>query len=218
MAQDSIFGYVPPAQAAQPQIAYGPGGYVPPPVATPAMAYRPPATAPAPAAATTPGAATTITPMTGAAGIVAGGLQAGAPAAAAYDTKSGVISALGAGASGAASGALVGSVVPGIGTALGAAVGGGIGLLSGGLNAYLAVGKENKNKRERNRLLDEAERKQATRDKIARNDALSEQNYQRGEVERQKKWAKNLQVREAIKGLVDDGTVERDRYVKTGRV
>ncbi len=226
MAYDSIFGYTPPAPAAQPQIAYGPGGYVPPPVATPAMAYAPPAPAPAPAApaaaytppATTPGAATTITPLTGAAGIVAGGLQAGAPAAAAYDTKSGAISALGAGASGAASGALVGSVVPGIGTGVGAAVGGGIGLLTGGLNAYLAVGKENKNKRDRNRLLAEAEQKQAARDKLARSDALSQQAYDRKQVELQKKWAKNLQVRGAIKELVDSGTVERDRYVKTGRI
>ncbi len=228
MAYDSIFGYVPPASVRQPQTAYAPGGAAPAAAPSPAMAYTAPAAAPVAALApvgpsvtppaTTPTAAPTITPVSGAASIAYGGLQAGAPAAASYDTKSAVISTLGAGAAGAAQGALVGSVVPGIGTGLGAAVGGGIGLVTGGLNAYLSVGKENKNKSDRNKLLAEAERKQAARDKLARSDALSQQAYDRKQTELQKKWAKNLQVRGAIKELVDSGTVERDRYVKTGRI
>lgn len=208
MPQDSIFGYVPPAGAAKfgPQALIGEtqltGGFLtgdttPPPAAP---SYTPPAT--------NPGSAVKISPLASAA---YGGVQAGAPAAQAYDTKSGVISTLGAAAGGAAAGAVVGGPV-------GALVGGGLGLLTGGLNAYLAVGKANKTKRDQKRLLQEAEAKQAARDKIARDDAISQLAYDRTQVNLQKKWAKSLQVREAIKGLVDDGTVERDRYVKTGRI
>ncbi len=225
MAQDSIFGYVPTPAPARPQVAYGPGGMAPPVVPSPAMGYTPPAAPAAPpppvvvgapaAAATTPA---TPSPWQGAGYIAAAGAQAGSPAAAAYDTKSGVASALGAGASGAASGALIGSVVPGIGTATGALAGGAIGLITGGLNAWLSVGAKNKAERDQNRLLREAEAKQAKRDKIARDDALSQQAYDRKQVELQKRWAKNLQVREAIKGLVADETAGRDRYVATGRV
>ncbi len=216
-AYDSIFGYVPPATGAA-SVSRA-AGTEPDPTGWPVAPATVQGHLTAPVRATTPAATpysytppAPVAPSTNPLAAAAyGGLQAGAPAAAAYDTKSGVISTLGAGASGAAAGAVVGGPV-------GAVVGGGLGLLTGGLNAYLSVGKTNKDRRNQNKLLAEAAQKQAARDKLARDDALSQQAYDRGETARQQRWAKNLQVRDAIKGLIDDGTIARDRYVKTGRV
>ncbi len=139
------------------------------------------------------------------------GLTAAQPAANAYDTKSGIISTLGAGASGAATGAVVGGPV-------GALIGGGTGLLLGGLNAYLSVGAKNKAKRDQNRLLREAEAKQATRDKIARDDAVSQLAYDRKEAARQKQWAKNLQIRQALHDAAAGDKTADAEFIATGRV
>ncbi len=116
----------------------------------------------------------------------AGGLQAGQVGAQAYDTKSAVVSTLGAGVAGAIAGAPAGPV----GIAAGAAAG----LALGGLNAWLAVGKENKASRDKKKILAETKAEQKKRDEIARADALDELSYQRKQVEEAKRleeWQRN---------------------------
>ncbi len=116
-----------------------------------------------------------------------GGMQAAQAGTQAYDTKSGVISALGAGAAGAATGAVVGGVP-------GAIVGGTVGLGLGALNAWMAVGKENKAARDRKKILSEAKAEQDRRDKIARDDAIDGLAFERGQIEEAKRleeWKRN---------------------------
>lgn len=191
-----------------------PGGYVAPPAASPAMAWTPPAVAPA---LPTPPVATPAKPsaLSAMAPAIAG-LQAGQVGSQAYDTKSGVVSALGAGASGAAAGALAGSVVPGVGTAAGAVVGGGVGLVTGALNAWMTVGKENKANRDRRKVLAEAKAEQNRRDEVARADAVDGLAFERKQIADQKRleeWQRN-------RGLLAESAAKSksrtDEYISRG--
>ncbi len=80
------------------------------------------------------------------------------------------------------------------------------------------MGAKNKAKRDQNRLLREAEAKQANRDKIARDDAVSQLAYDRKQADLQKQWAKNLQIQQALKGAAADNQTADAAFIATGRV
>ncbi len=101
---------------------------------------------------------------------------------------------------------------------MGAVVGGGIGLITGGLNAYLSVGQKNKAKRDQRRLLREAEAKQERRDKIARDDAVSDLAYTRKQTDLQKQYAKNLQIRQMLQDSAGRDKAADAEFIATGRM
>lgn len=153
---------------------------------------------------------TTTSAYTAAAPALAG-LQAGQMGLSAYDTKSGVVSALGAAGAGAATGAMVGGPV-------GALVGGGVGLVTGALNAWMSAGQQNKANRERRKLLAEAKAEQDRRDKIARDDALDGLAFERKELAEQKRleeWQRN-------RALIAEASAKKkaraDEYIARGYV
>jgi hypothetical protein len=194
----------PPAAAQGPQApavprALTPAGGTPGPTA-----LTPPA---APTAAPRPTATSAYT----AAAPALAGLQAGQMGLGAYDTKSGVVSALGAAGAGAAAGAMVGGPV-------GAVVGGGVGLVTGALNAWMSTSQQNKANRERRKLLAEAKAEQARRDKIARDDALDALAFERKELAEQKRleeWQRN-------RALIAEASAKKkaraDEYIARGYV
>src|SRR5690606_21265654 len=129
----------------------------------------------------------------------------------AYDTKTGVVSTLGAAATGAAMGAVVGGPV-------GALVGGGVGAVTGALNAWMSVGQQNKANRERRKLLAEAKAEQNRRDKIARDDALDGLAFERkqlAEQQRLEEWQRN-------RAIIAEAQIKKkaraDEYIARGYV
>lgn len=114
-----------------------------------------------------------------------GGLQAGQLGTQAYDGKSAAVAIGGAAAAGALAGAPAGPV----GAAVGGIVGGGV----AALQAWLAVGANNREKRRQRKLLSEAKAEQNVRDKLARSDSLDQLAYDRDSIEEAKaadRWAK----------------------------
>lgn len=181
----------------------------PGPVTAPPVAAASTAPAPAPPTQNQPSGLSALAPAIS-------GLQAGQLGSQAYDTQSGIVSTLGAAASGAAAGALAGSVVPGVGTAVGALVGGGIGLVTGGLNAWMSVGKENKANRDRKKLLAEAKAEQKRRDDIARADAVDELAFERKKIEEQKRLAEWQQNRGLLADAAAQSKAQTDEYISRG--
>lgn len=176
----------------------------------PAGGYSGPAAYTAPAVSTTTPRPTTTSAYTAAAPAIAG-LQASQMGMGAYDTKSGVVSALGAAGTGAAAGAMVGGPV-------GAVIGGGVGLVTGALNAWMSVGQQNKANRERRKLLAEAKAEQNRRDKIARDDALDGLAFERKRLAEQKRleeWQRN-------RALIAEASAKKkaraDEYIARGYV
>lgn len=179
-----------------------------------------PTPAPAPATTTSP-RPTTPSAYTYAAPALAG-LQAGQAGLGAYDTTTGVVSALGAAGAGAASGALSGAAIGAmggpIGAGAGALIGGGVGLVTGALNAWMSVGAQNRARRERKRLLAEAKAEQARRDRIARADALDALAFERRELEE----AKRLQEWQRNRALIAEAQAKKkaraDEFIARGFV
>lgn len=137
------------------------------------------------------------------------GLEAAQNAGPSYDMTSGLVNVGAATAAGAASGAMVGGPV-------GAVIGGGVGLVTSGLNAWLQVRQENKDKADMNRLLREIEEKQARKERIARQDQLAQIRYDRKQTEFNKSWNAANAQRDQITNLINQNTTLRDRFIQSG--
>ncbi len=141
---------------------------------------------------------------------VLAGLQAGQAGLNAYDTKTGVASALGAAAAGGLAGATLGPA--------GAAVGAGAGLLLGGLNAWMSVGRENKANRDRRKLLAEAKSEQNRRDKIARDDAVDGLAFERKQISEQKRLDEWQRMRAVLDKNRAESSARDAQFVEKGYV
>ncbi len=168
------------------------------------------APAPQPVAAVAAVPKPTVPAYAGPMAAAAGGMQAGQVGASAYDTKSGIAATLGAGAAGALAGAPAGPA--------GIAAGAVTGLAVGGLNAWLAVGKENKANRDRRKILAEAAAEQKRRDEIARADAVDGLAYERKQVEE----AKRLEEWNRARALIAEARAKKkarsEEFISKGYV
>lgn len=97
-------------------------------------------------------------------------------------------------------------------------VAGGAGALSSLVNSWMTTKAERKRSRDTRRLLDEAERKQAERDRIARRDAIEQQGYDRKQMAVRTEWEKNKELMARMTASIAQNAALKDRFVKLGRV
>ncbi len=192
---------------------FGPQPSTPSPLAASTAADAPSATPPAPAANPFDTSKTAQT-----LGAVQAGLAGVQPASASYDVQSGAINAGTSALSGAVSGALLGSAVPVVGTAVGAAVGGGLGLLTGALNAFLGVGAARKANRDRSRLLAAAQAKEDARLKQQRDDAIGQEQFNRGEARKAQFYQLYQDQQKKLADLFLQNDAAKKQYVQDGWV
>jgi len=138
-----------------------------------------------------------------------GGLQAGQSVAGATDTTEALVGIGGATAAGALSGAAVGGVP-------GAVVGGAVGLLTSAINAWMSVKKENKRKRETQKLIKEVEAKQKKAAAIARKDSLLKLRFDRKDTERTNAINAFKMKRQMLTDAINSNQNLKDRFIRTG--
>lgn len=97
-------------------------------------------------------------------------------------------------------------------------VAGGAGALSSLVNSWMTTKAERKRSRDQKRILDEAERKQAERDRIARRDAIEQQGYDRKQMAVRTEWEKNKELMARMTASIAQNAALKDRFVKLGRV
>jgi hypothetical protein len=100
-----------------------------------------------------------------------------------------------------------------------------VGLVAGGgatlaslVNSWMTTKAERKRDRDRRRLLDEAARKQAERDRIARRDAVEQEGYNRQQNAVRTAWEKNKGIMDNMNAMISTNAALKDRFVKLGRV
>ncbi len=120
--------------------------------------------------------------------------------------------------SGAASGALIGSVAGGVGAVPGALIGGGVGLLTGAINAFLGVGAARKANRDRKRLLAAAQAKEDARLKQQRDDAIGQEQFNRGEARKAQFYQLYQDQQKKLADLFLQNDAAKKQYVQDGWV
>ncbi len=144
-------------------------------------------------------------------GAVRAGLAGVQPASASYDTTSGVVNA----GESALSGAIAGSV---IGGPVGGVVGGGLGLLTGALNAFLGVGASRKANRDKAKLLAAAQAKEDARLKQQRDDAIGQEQFNRGEARKAQFYQLYQDQQKKLADLFLQNDAAKKQYVQDGWV
>lgn len=97
-------------------------------------------------------------------------------------------------------------------------VAGGAGALRSLVNSWMTTKAERKRARDTRRIIEEAERKQAERDRIARRDAIEQQGYDRRQNAVRVEWEKNRQLMDRMTAAIAQDASLKDRFVKLGRV
>lgn len=158
--------------------------------------------------------------VTSAAGPLVSGLSASQAGGTGTDLTSGLlttgVSTLSGAAGGALTGAAIGAAGGPIGAVGGALIGGGAAFLSSALNSWLSISSENKRKKETQKFIKELEAKNAKKEAQARQDSLSQFQFNRSDIERSQAINAFQTKRTLLMDAINNNQTLKDRFIQTG--